>query len=151
MSSKKIRISAYTESNHIKFMSTYGFLIEDISLAVLGKPKTILIGLLSFFRQIVLSFIVVYFREKPVFFILGFNVTLMFVAFIKVHYKPYREKMQYWVTVGHEIGMLIINYMLFCFTDFVDPDAAIVIANCTIFILSAEIIIFFGLGIVPEM
>jgi hypothetical protein len=132
-------------------MSTYGFLIEDISLAVLGKPKTILIGLLSFFRQIVLSFIVVYFREKPVFFILGFNVTLMFVAFIKVHYKPYREKMQYWVTVGHEIGMLIINYMLFCFTDFVDPDAAIVIANCTIFILLAEIIIFFGLGVVPEM
>jgi hypothetical protein len=132
-------------------MNTYGILIENISLAVLGKPKTILIGLLSFFRQIVLSFIVVYFREIPVFFILGFNVTLMFVAFTKIHYKPYREKMQYWVTVGHEIGMLIINYLLFCFTDFVDPDAAIVIANCTIFILSAEIIIFFGLGIVPEM
>ena len=94
-------------------MNTYGILIENISLAVLGKPKTILIGLLSFFRQIVLSFIVVYFREIPVFFILGFNVNCMFMALIKVYYKPYRVKMQYLVTVGNEIGMLIINYFIF--------------------------------------
>ena len=59
--------------------------------------------------------------------------------------------MQYWVAVGHEIGMLLINYLLFCFTDFVDADAAIVIGNCTILILLTEIIIFFGLGVIPEI
>jgi hypothetical protein len=73
----------------------------------------------------------------------------MFMALIKVHYKPFKEKMQYWVAIGHEIGMLLINYLLFCFTDFVDADAAIVIGNCTILILLTEIIIFFGLGVIP--
>jgi hypothetical protein len=46
----KIKRRAYTESRHAKFMRTYGILIKDISLAELGKPKTILIGLLSFIR-----------------------------------------------------------------------------------------------------
>jgi hypothetical protein len=132
-------------------MKTYGILIEDISLAELGKLKTIIIGFLLFFRKIVLSFIVFYLSEKPVFLIVGFNVTCMFMALIKVHNKPYKDKMQYWVTIGHEIGVLIINYWLFCYTDFVDPDAAIVIANCTILILLAEIIIFFGLHVIPEI
>ena len=147
----KIKRRAYTESRHAKFMRAYGILIKDISLAKLGKPKTILIGLLSFFRQIVLSFIVFLLREKPVFFILSFNLTCMFMVLIKVRYKPFKEKMQYWVAVGHEIGMLLINYLLFCFTDFVDADAAIVIGNCTILILLTEIIIFFGLGVLPEI
>jgi hypothetical protein len=46
----KIKMRAYTESRHAKFIKTYGILIKDISLAELGKPKTILIGLLSYFR-----------------------------------------------------------------------------------------------------
>jgi hypothetical protein len=90
-------------------MKTYGILIKNIALADLGKGMTILIGLLSFFRQIMLSFVVIYLREKPVFFILGFNVTCMLLILIRIHFKPYKDKMQLWVGVGHEIGMLIIN------------------------------------------
>jgi hypothetical protein len=75
-------------------MKTYGILVENISLAELGKGMTILIGLLSFFRQIVLSFVVFYLREKPVLFILGFNVTCMLMILIRIHFKPYKDKMQ---------------------------------------------------------
>jgi hypothetical protein len=85
------------------------------------------------------------------FFIQSFNFTCMMMAFIKLHYQPYKDKMQQWVGVGHEIGVLIVNYMLFCFTDFVDADSAIVVANFTIFILSAEILVFFALGVIPEI
>ncbi len=46
----RIRMSAYTESKHATFMKTYGILIEKISLAELGKAKTIVLGLLSFIR-----------------------------------------------------------------------------------------------------
>ncbi len=88
----KIRMSAYTESKHASFMKTYGILIEKISLAELGKAKTIAIGLLFLIRQIVLSFIVFYFRETPIFFILGFNATCMLMVLIKVHYNTYKDK-----------------------------------------------------------
>ncbi len=57
----KIIMSAYTESKHATFMKNYGILIEKISLSELGKAKTIAIGLLFLIRQIVLSFVVVYF------------------------------------------------------------------------------------------
>jgi hypothetical protein len=90
----KIKMRAYTECRHANFMKSFGILIKDISLAELGKPKTILIGLLSFFRQIVLSFIVFFLRKKPVLFILSFNITCMFMVITKVHYKPFKDKMQ---------------------------------------------------------
>ena len=90
----KIKMRAYTECRHAKFMNRFGILIKDISLDELGKPKTIIIGLLSFTRQIVLSFIVFFLREKPMLFILSFNLTCMFMVLTKVHYKPLKDKMQ---------------------------------------------------------
>ncbi len=82
---EQIRIRAYTESKHEKFLRTYGILVENINLAEMGKAKTILIGLLSFVRQIILSFIVVYLNEKPVIFILGCNLTGMLMIVIQIH------------------------------------------------------------------
>jgi hypothetical protein len=82
---------AYTESKHAKFLRIYGILVENMNLAEMGKAKTILIGLLSFARQIILSFFVVYLSEKPVIFILGFNLTGMLMIVIKIHFKPYKD------------------------------------------------------------
>jgi hypothetical protein len=90
----RIRMNVYTESKHAKFMKSYGILIEKISLAELGKAKTIFIGLLNLIRQILLSFVVIYFREMAVFFILSFNFTCILMSFIRIHYKPYKDQMQ---------------------------------------------------------
>jgi hypothetical protein len=48
-----------------------------------------------------------------------------------------------------EIGLLTINYQLFCFTGWADPEAAVFVGNWTIYILSAEILVFFMIGVKP--
>ncbi len=58
----KIEQNSYTISNHVKFMKSCGVLINGLKLAKLGKGMSIFIGLLSFMRQITLSFGVVVFR-----------------------------------------------------------------------------------------
>jgi hypothetical protein len=48
-----------------------------------------------------------------------------------------------------EIGLLIINYQLFCFTGWADPEAAVFVGNWTIYILSTEFVVFFVIGVTP--
>jgi hypothetical protein len=47
------------------------------------------------------------------------------------------------------MGLLIINYQLFCFTGWGDPEAAVIVGNWTIYILSTEIVVFLMIGITP--
>ncbi len=58
----KIQCKSYTISNHAKLMKSCGILIDGLKLANLGKCMSIFISLLSFIRQITLSFGVVVFR-----------------------------------------------------------------------------------------
>jgi hypothetical protein len=44
---------------------------------------------------------------------------------------------------------MFINYLQFCFTEYSDPDAAVFVGNVTIFILVAQIVFFFLLGVIP--
>ncbi len=132
-------------------MNTFGVVIKGIKLGKLKKPLTFFFGFLKFYRQIFLSFGVVYFRESPIFLIFLFNTTSCIVVGLILHFKPYDDQMKQNVIIIQEIGLLIINYQMFCFTGWADPDAAVFVGNWTIYILSVEIVVFFIIGIIPLM
>jgi hypothetical protein len=67
-------------------MQKYGVVIKGIKLEKLKKRMTFFIGFLSFFRQIILSYGVVYFRESPIFLIFLFNITTIIMIGIIVHF-----------------------------------------------------------------
>ncbi len=130
-------------------MKRFGVVIKGIKLYKLKKPTTFFIGFLSLIRQVVLSFGVVYFRKSSVFLIVFFNTTSLFVTAIIFHFQPYEDKIQQYIKICQEIGLLIINYQLFCFTGWADPEAAIFLGNWTIYILMTEIVAFLMIGVTP--
>ncbi len=130
-------------------MDTFGVVIQGIKLDKLKKPLTFLIGFITFYRQIFLSFGIVNFRESPIFLILMFNTCSLIVVGLILHFQPYVDKMKQNVIILQEVGLLIINYQLFCFTGWADPEAAVFVGNWTIYILCAEIVVFFIIGIIP--
>ena len=67
-------------------MNKFVIVIKGIKLEKLKKPTTFLIGFVSFLRQIVLSFGVVYFRESPIFLIFLFNTTSLIIVGMIFHF-----------------------------------------------------------------
>lgn len=83
---EEIQKNAYTLSKHKEIMKKYGVVIKGIKLEKLKKRMTFFIGFLSFLRQIILSYGVVYFRESPIFLIFLFNITTIIMIGIIVHF-----------------------------------------------------------------
>ena len=128
-------------------MKKFGILMQGLEMTRLGKVPTIVIGFLSIARQITLSIGIVCFRDQPVFLIFLYNTTSLIMALVKLNFKPFKDRKTQWIQIFQEITIIIISYLLICFTSYVEPVAAASVGDLTTLIIIAQMLVFFVIGI----
>lgn len=101
-------------------MQKYGVLIEGMQLEKMGKTLTITTAVLYILRKLIVAVGLMSLLEYPVFTIFLFNFSSLFMVMFIVWVRPFEDPKLQRTRVVQEIVTMLINYTLFCFTDWVE-------------------------------
>ena len=116
----EIRKNAYTVEKHNEFMEKYGILLNDIDIKKIGKNLALAVVFINLYRKFLLAASIMIFINYPSFVIFSFNFNVLFYIIFINWNTPYIEHKTLIQIIVDEYILLVVNYHLFCFTDWTD-------------------------------
>jgi hypothetical protein len=121
---------------HAEFMDKYGVLLNDIDIKKIGKKLALAVVFVNLLRKLLLAACIMIFMQYPTFVIFSFNFNVLFYIIFINWNEPYIEHKTLVQAIADEYILLIVNYHLFCFTEWTDNEQKLIMGNSIIYIVS---------------
>lgn len=106
-----------------------------------GKRTVILFPVFNMLRKLMLALAIVIFIPYPHFAVMTFNFTSLFMIMLEVYVMPLKNRNAQYVSIFNELTTMVVNYHLFCMTNFTDVGVRSYVGNSIIFTTCANIVI----------
>ena len=142
---KNVKVSFLTDSQvknlifstqeYKAFENQFGTMLQGIKIRLLSINQIIFVKVSDLLMQLVLAVSVTRLTNWPIFCVISFNFLILFHLMYLLYVQPYEDKWDQARSIINEVILLVLNYHLFLFTDYVDTSAYRYVANSAIYIV----------------
>lgn len=126
---KSLKVVLLNSEEHRSFMKQFGVFLVPLKVNRLSTTILALTPVLTLLMRLLIAVSVTRLVNLPIFSIFVFNFAILFHLQFIIYFAPYEKKWEQLRIVLNEITLLILNYHLFLFTNFVSALTYNYVAN----------------------